>query len=86
MLIFTENREGTKRYLKAMLERAIEHTRDAEERICVIDGLTSGPRREEVQRRFNADPAKGPLLGPGTRGAGARLGGCGVFSTAGVST
>ena len=61
VLVFTENREGTKRYLKAMLERAIEHTHDAEERIRVIDGLTSGPRREEVQRRFNADPAKEPL-------------------------
>ena len=61
VLIFTENREGTKRYLKAMLEQAIEHTENAEERICVIDGLTSGLRREEVQRRFNADPARDPL-------------------------
>ena len=61
MLVFTENREGTKRYLKAMLEQAIEHTENADDRICVIDGLTSGPRREEVQRRFNADPAKDPL-------------------------
>ena len=61
VLIFTENREGTKRYLKAMLEQAIEHTENADDRICVIDGLTSGPRREEVQRRFNADPAKDPL-------------------------
>ena len=61
VLIFTENREGTKRYLKAMLEQAIERTDDAENRIAVIDGLTSGPRREEVQRRFNADPAKDPL-------------------------
>ena len=61
VLVFTENREGTKRYLKAMLEHAIEHTENADDRICVIDGLTSGPRREEVQRRFNADPAKDPL-------------------------
>ena len=61
VLIFTENREGTKRYLRAMLEQAIEYTDNAEERIRVIDGLTSGPRREEVQRRFNADPAKDPL-------------------------
>ena len=44
-----------------MLEQAIECTDNAEERIRVIDGLTSGPRREEVQRRFNADPAKDPL-------------------------
>ena len=61
VLIFTENREGTKRYLKAMLEQALEYTDNAEERIAVIDGLTSGPRREEMQRRFNADPAKDPL-------------------------
>ena len=61
VLVFTENREGTKRYLRAMLEQAIEYTHDADERIAVIDGLTSGPRREEVQRRFNADPAKDPL-------------------------
>ena len=61
VLIFTENREGTKRYLRAMLEQAIECTDNAEERIRVIDGLTSGPRREEVQRRFNADPARDPL-------------------------
>lgn len=61
VLIFTENREGTKRYLKEMLERAIEGTDLAEERIEVIDGLTNGPRRKEIQRRFNADPEKDPL-------------------------
>ncbi len=61
ILIFTENREGTKRYLKTILEQAIEGTDRAEERIEVIDGLTSGPRRKEIQRRFNTDPAKDPL-------------------------
>ena len=61
VLIFTENREGTKRYLKNMLEQAIEGTDRADERIEIIDGLTSGPRRREIQRRFNADPAKDPL-------------------------
>lgn len=61
VLIFTENREGTKRYLKMILEQAIESTDQADERIEVIDGLTSGPRRKEVQRRFNADPTKDPL-------------------------
>lgn len=61
VLIFTENREGTKRYLKAVLEQAIEGTDGADERIEVIDGLTSGGRRKEVQRRFNTDPAKDPL-------------------------
>lgn len=61
VLIFTENREGTKRYLKQMLEQAIEGTDRADERIEVIDGLTSGTNRKEIQRRFNTDPAKDPL-------------------------
>ena len=61
VLIFTENREGTKRWLKEILYQAIEGTDRADERIEVIDGLTSGTRRLEIQRRFNADPAKDPL-------------------------
>lgn len=61
VLIFTENREGTKRYLKQILEQAIEGTERADERIEVIDGLTSSTRRREIQRRFNTDPAKDPL-------------------------
>lgn len=61
VLIFTENREGTKRYLKEILEYAIGGTTRADERIAVIDGLTSGTRRQEIQRRFNTDPAKDPL-------------------------
>lgn len=61
VLIFTENREGTKRFLKMILEQVIEGTERAHERIEVIDGLTSGVRRKEIQRRFNTDPAKDPL-------------------------
>ncbi len=61
VLIFTENREGTKRYLKDILERAIESTDRADDRIEVIDGLTSSTNRKEIQRRFNTDPAKDPL-------------------------
>ena len=61
VLIFTENREGTKRHLRDVLEQAIEYTDRSEERIEVIDGLTSGVRRKEIQRRFNTDPAKDPL-------------------------
>ena len=55
VLIFTENREGTKRYLRAMLEAAITDTDRASERIAAIDGLTAEvrchyfvlPQREE---------------------------------------
>ena len=61
VLIFTENRQGTKRYLKSMLEQAIEGTDGADERIAVIDGLTRGPRRKAIQRRFNKHPAEDPL-------------------------
>ena len=61
ILIFTENRASTKRYLRDMLELAISATDRAEERIEVIDGLTSGTRRKEIQRRFNAAPSKEPL-------------------------
>jgi hypothetical protein len=61
VLIFTENREGTKRWLKGILEQAIEGTDRADERIEVIDGLTSSTQRREIQRRFNTDPARDPL-------------------------
>ena len=61
VLIFTESREGTKRYLKDLLEQAIAGTDRADERIEVIDGLISATRRKEIQRRFNTDPAKDPL-------------------------
>lgn len=61
VLIFTENREGTKRFLKEILEQAIDGTDRADERIEVVDGLTSGARRKEIQRRFNTDAAKDPL-------------------------
>ena len=61
VLVFTENREGTKRYLRNILDQAIAGTDRADERIEVIDGLTQGARRKEIQRRFNADPAADPL-------------------------
>ena len=61
VLIFTENREGTKRYLRKILEAAIAGTDRAEERIETIDGLVAGARRREIQRRFNAPPAEDPL-------------------------
>ena len=61
VLIFTENVIGTKRYLREMLEQAIEGTHLAEERIETIDGQTVGAKRKEIQRRFNTDPASDPL-------------------------
>ncbi len=61
VLIFTENRQSTKRYLREVLGQAIEGTDRAEERLEVIDGLTSATRRREIQRRFNTHPAKDPL-------------------------
>jgi superfamily II DNA/RNA helicase len=61
VIIFTENREGTKRFLKNILEQTIEGTDTWEKRIEVIDGLTRGERRKEIQRRFNTHPAKEPL-------------------------
>ncbi|MYC83465.1 MAG: helicase [Acidobacteria bacterium] len=61
VLIFTENREGTKRYLRSTLEAAIAGSDQADDRIAVIDGLTSPARRRDVQRRFNADPTLEPL-------------------------
>ena len=61
VLIFTENVVGTKRYLREMLEQAIAGTDLAEERIETIDGQTVGTKRKEIQRRFNADPARDPL-------------------------
>jgi superfamily II DNA or RNA helicase len=61
VLIFTENREGTKRWLQSILEQAIAETEWADERIEVITGLTSGSLRQAIQRRFNSDPATDPL-------------------------
>lgn len=61
VLIFTESREGTKRWLHEILTEAIADTDRAEDRIAVISGLTSGRHRQEIQRRFNADPATDPL-------------------------
>jgi superfamily II DNA or RNA helicase len=61
VLIFTENRQGTKRHIETVLAQAIGETDRADERIATITGLTAGATRKEVQRRFNANPAKDPL-------------------------
>ena len=61
VLVFTENRAGTKRYLQRVLGTAIAASDRPDERIATIDGLVAGPRRLEIQRRFNAPPAEDPL-------------------------
>ncbi len=61
VIVFTENRQGTKRFLGTALETAIQETDRADERIEVIDGLVGGPRRKEIQRRFNTPPDRDPL-------------------------
>tara|TARA_R110002126_G_scaffold1402_2_gene7942 strand:+ start:2882 stop:6226 length:3345 start_codon:yes stop_codon:yes gene_type:complete len=61
VILFTENRQGTKVALREMLSTLIEGTPDAENRIAVLDGSTPSDRRKEIQRRFNADPTIEPL-------------------------
>lgn len=61
ILIFTENRQGTKKYLRETIEQAIGGTDQCYDRIEVIDGLTSSSRRREIQRRFNSPPSQDPL-------------------------
>ena len=61
VLLFTENRQGTKHYLQKLLERAVEHTDRADRRIAVLTGQTGPEMRREIQRRFNADPKEEPL-------------------------
>lgn len=61
VLIFTENRQGTKRHLETVLAQAIGETAGADERIATITGETAGATRKEVQRRFNAHPSADSL-------------------------
>lgn len=60
LLIFTEW-ETTRRWLERRLKEGIANTDDAESRIEVFSGATGIERREEIKRRFNADPATDPL-------------------------
>lgn len=60
VLIFTEY-EDTLRYLRQQIASAIAGTDQAERRIEVYHGPTPQARRKEIQRAFNADPAKNPL-------------------------
>jgi superfamily II DNA or RNA helicase len=59
LLLFTEY-EDTRRWLERRLQEAL-HDVDPEDRIACFTGATSTDRREELKRRFNADPAGDPL-------------------------
>ena len=56
VLIFTEYGD-TKRYLRALLNAAVDGTDQGEDRIMEFHGAMSDEQREEVQRAFNS-PAK----------------------------
>jgi SNF2 family DNA or RNA helicase len=59
LLLFTEY-EDTRRWLERRLLEAL-HDLDPEDRIACFTGATSTDRREELKRRFNADPTTDPL-------------------------
>lgn len=59
LLLFTEY-EDTRRWLERRLLEAL-HDLEPEDRIACFTGATSTDRREELKRRFNADPATDPL-------------------------
>lgn len=61
LLIFTENREGTRRHLEHTLRAAVAGTDRGADRIEVLTGLTGPDRRKEIRERFNADPTEEPL-------------------------
>ena len=61
VLIFTENRQGTKVRLREVLSAYIKGTPEAERRIAVLDGTTPKAQRKVIQKRFNAPPSEEPL-------------------------
>ncbi len=60
VLIFTEYGD-TKRYLRNLLNAAVEGTDQAEDRIMEFHGGMSDEQREEVQRAFNSPPDDHPV-------------------------
>ncbi len=60
IIIFTEY-DDTKRYLQEQIGGAIEGTDRAERRIAIYHGPTPQDERKEIQKAFNADPAKHPV-------------------------
>lgn len=59
LILFTEY-EDTRRWLNARLVEALADL-DPDDRIACFTGATPTDRREDLKRRFNADPAKDPL-------------------------
>lgn len=59
LILFTEY-EDTRRWLQRRLEEELDDLAP-EERIASFTGATSTDRREDLKRRFNADPATDPL-------------------------
>ncbi|MGO8747547.1 MAG: DISARM system SNF2-like helicase DrmD [Thermoguttaceae bacterium] len=60
IIIFTEY-DDTKRCLQQQIGGAIEGTDRAEQRIAIYHGPTPQDERREIQKAFNADPAKHPV-------------------------
>jgi hypothetical protein len=60
VILFTEWAD-TKRYLLDLLREAIADTDGAEDRVAAFSGGLGDEAREELQRRFNADPEVEPL-------------------------
>jgi hypothetical protein len=60
VLIFTEYGD-TKRYLRNLLNAAVDGTDQADDRIMEFHGGMSDERREEVQRAFNSPPEDHPV-------------------------
>jgi Superfamily II DNA/RNA helicases, SNF2 family len=59
LILFTEY-EDTRRWLEKRLLEALDDLAP-DDRIACFTGATSTDRREELKRRFNADPAEDPL-------------------------
>ena len=60
IIIFTEY-DDTKRCLQQQIGGAIEGTDRAEQRIAIYHGPTPQDERKEIQKAFNANPAKHPV-------------------------
>jgi hypothetical protein len=60
LIVFTEYIDS-KRYVRQLLDAAIDGTDDAEERILELHGGLPEDRREEISRAFNGDPQSYPV-------------------------